>query len=209
MRDPYEILGVSRDASEDEIKKAYRTLSRRYHPDANVNSPNIQEIEEKFKEVQQAYDQVMKEKEQGYSSGTGTYGGYGGFGGYGQNTYRQNSEPVEYQAAANYIRNGYFKEALHVLSQITDRRAVWYYYSALANHGVGNQVQALEYARKASALEPDNFQYRQLIYQMEHGGQWYQRRETSYSNPLENASGFCWKLCLINALCNCCCFRPF
>ena len=59
MSDPYRVLGVSRDASEDEIKKAYRTLSRKYHPDANVNNPNKDQTEEMFKEVQQAYDQIM------------------------------------------------------------------------------------------------------------------------------------------------------
>lgn len=72
--DPYEVLGVSRGASDEEIKKAYRNLSRKYHPDANINNPNKAEAEEKFKQVQQAYDMVMKEKEQG------TFGGYGDFG---------------------------------------------------------------------------------------------------------------------------------
>ena len=53
ISDPYKTLGVSRDASDDEIKKAYRKLSRMYHPDANINNPNKDAIEEKFKEVQQ------------------------------------------------------------------------------------------------------------------------------------------------------------
>ena len=61
MTDPYRVLGVSRNASDDEIKRAYRTLSRKYHPDANINNPNKAQAEEKFKEVQQAYDQIMKE----------------------------------------------------------------------------------------------------------------------------------------------------
>ena len=73
MRDPYQVLGVSRGASDEEIKKAYRSLSRKYHPDANVNNPNKDAAEEKFKQVQQAYDQIMKEKQQGTSYG----GGYG------------------------------------------------------------------------------------------------------------------------------------
>ena len=67
MSDPYRVLGVSRDASEDEIKKAYRALSRKYHPDANVNNPHKDQAEEKFKEVQQAYDQIMRERQQGAS----------------------------------------------------------------------------------------------------------------------------------------------
>ena len=65
MLDPYKVLGVSRDASMDEIKKAYRNLSRKYHPDANINNPNKDQAEEKFKQVQQAYDQIVKERERG------------------------------------------------------------------------------------------------------------------------------------------------
>ena len=69
MRNPYEVLGVSPGATDEEIKKAYRKLSRQYHPDANVNSPHPEIAEEKFKEVQQAYTQIMKEKQQGYAGG--------------------------------------------------------------------------------------------------------------------------------------------
>ena len=67
MRDPYQVLGVSRDATEEEIKKAYKKLSRKYHPDANINNPNKDQAEEKFKEIQQAYQQIMKERTEGYS----------------------------------------------------------------------------------------------------------------------------------------------
>ena len=58
MQDPYKVLGVARDADMDEIKKAYRTLSRKYHPDANINNPDKEQAEEMFKLVQQAYDQI-------------------------------------------------------------------------------------------------------------------------------------------------------
>ena len=76
MTDPYHVLGVSQDASDEEIKKAYRALSRKYHPDANINNPLKEEAEVKFKEVQQAYQQIMDERSRGYSSGAGTlYGG--------------------------------------------------------------------------------------------------------------------------------------
>ena len=74
MSDPYEILGVQRGASEEEIKKAYKRLSRKYHPDANLDNPKA--AEEKFKQIQQAYQQVMKEKTSGYSQSS--YGGYQG-----------------------------------------------------------------------------------------------------------------------------------
>ena len=75
MIDPYQVLGVSRSASDDEIKKAYRSLSRKYHPDANINNPNKDQAEEKFKQVQQAYDQIMKERQYGsHANAGGQYG---------------------------------------------------------------------------------------------------------------------------------------
>ena len=61
MTDPYSVLGVDRNASDEEIKKAYRRLSRKYHPDANINNPHKDEAEAKFKEVQQAYKRFMDE----------------------------------------------------------------------------------------------------------------------------------------------------
>jgi len=91
MSDPYSILGVDRNATDEDVKRAYRKLSRQYHPDANINNPKKDEAEAKFKEVQQAYQQIMDEREKGYTSGYGSsdgsgYGGYdpfGGFGGFG------------------------------------------------------------------------------------------------------------------------------
>src|SRR5699024_8896118 len=111
MTDPYQVLGVYRDASTEEIKKAYRTLSRKYHPDANINNPNKAEAEEKFKQVQQAYKQIMEEKENGTSSysSQGSYGGSygsGGYGGsYGNGGYGGNTEDAELRVAANYLNN--------------------------------------------------------------------------------------------------------
>ena len=112
------------------------------------------------------------------------------------------------QAAENYIRSNHFAEALHVLSEIKVHNARWYYLSAMANAGQGNNVLAKEQAQKAVSLEPDNMVYRQLLSQMENGGQWYQTRGSMYGSPMAGGSDWCMRICLLNALCGCCCGRP-
>lgn len=230
MPDPYSVLGVDRNASDDELKKAYRSLSRKYHPDANINNPHKDEAEAKFKEVQQAYQQIMDERERGYTSGGGGsssgsgsgyggsfYGGYGSFGGFGSfdgyggcgqsgesDSRRETTDP-HLKAAANYIRSGHYREALNVLDGIKERNALWYFYSASANSGLGNNVTALEHAREAVRLEPENIQYRMLLERMESGGSWYQQRQTMYGYPGSFDSSCCVKLCVANLLCNLCC----
>lgn len=218
MIDPYQVLGVNRSASDEEIKKAYRNLSRKYHPDANVNNPNKAQAEERFKQVQQAYDQIMKEKQQGFSSygdtaGSSSYG-RGGFSGgsyqYSGNRYHSaQDESPKMQAAFNYIRNRYYQEAVHILNEIplSERRARWYYYSAVANQGLGNTASAIEYAQKAVDMEPSNIEYRQFQQHLAYGGTWYSNMGSSYGRPYASSGNFCLSLLLMNLLCNCCC-RP-
>ena len=222
--DPYKVLGVSRDATDDEIKKAYRNLSRKYHPDANVNNPNKAQAEEMFKRVQQAYDQIMKERQYGgssygqgsgqSSSGYGPGGGYdGGFGGFGDfwgfggsyNRQRQqNNEPIELQAAANYINAGHFQEAMNVLSRMNERTARWYYLAAIASSGLGSQINALEYARTAERMEPDNMQYRSLVSRLESGGAWYQNRSDGYGwGSGQGMDSVCLRACLCMSCSSC------
>ena len=244
MTDPYSILGVDRNASDEEIKKAYRRLSRKYHPDANINNPHKEEAEAKFKEVQQAYQQIMNERERGYSSGGygqdgsgnaysgnsygdygpfgdfGNFGGYGPFGGFGggdpfgnngsygqgrQQSSSQSEEDIHLRAAANYIRSGHYREALNVLDGIKDRSALWYFYSASANSGLGNNVTALEQAKEAVRLEPDNTQYQMLYQQLQNGRTRPQQRQRPYGYPGTFATSCCAKLCIPNLLCNLCC----
>ncbi len=216
MMDPYQILGVSRGASDDEIKKAYRKLSRKYHPDANINNPNKEQAEEKFKQVQQAYDQIMDEKEKGYSSygysgaGGSSFGGFGSYdGSYGSSQGQSEQYNMHLKAAANYINNRYYNEALNVLNQMEERTGEWYYLSAIANAGLGNNLMALEHARQATIQDPYNLRYQQLVRQLESGGQWYQDMQTSYGSSVDMGSGICVKLCLANLFCNLFCGRGF
>ena len=206
--DPYSVLGVSRDASEEEIKKAYKALSRKYHPDANINNPNKDQAEEKFKEIQAAYQQIMKERTEGYSYGGGygrqSYGGsgsgYGGSQGYGE-------EEPRLRAAGNYLRNGYYREARNTLDGMGEheKTARWYYYSAMAHMGLGNNVAALEHANKAVALDPQNMEYQMLLQRLQSGGRWYESRQAAYGYPHVGGNDLCLKICLANLFCNLCC----
>ena len=257
MRDPYEVLGVSPGASDDEIKAAYRKLAKKYHPDLNNGSA---EAEARMKEVNEAYTLLIKHKGQtggpsgygsagGYGSSGGTgygssgsYGGYGSSGGYGsygggygssggggqggfdfggfgfdfedlfgggqrrnyQSTAYTENDP-ELRSAAQAVLAGRYSEALGLLRGATNRKAAWYYWSAKANLGLGNRVAALDHARKAVQMAPDEPAFRELLAQLNAGGESYNRQWTggnfgSYclSNPILTC-------CAINIFCNCCC----
>ena len=247
MSDPYKVLGVSRDATDEEVKKAYSTLSKKYHPDANIDNPNKDKAEEMFKLVQEAYQQIIYERQHpyassgagsygsgsSYSGGQGTSGGYGGAGqGYnGQfysswedffNDFFTGTYSGQYQygggynasgmsdydkymrAAANYINNRHYAEALNVLSNIEDHSSLWYYYSAIANAGLGNHAQALEHATIAAQMEPNNYSYQNLVTQLSNGSRFYMNQSRNYVRPVDTGQ-WCIRLCILNAFLNLCC----
>ncbi len=240
MRDPYEVLGVSRGASDDEIKKAYRAKCKRWHPDLNPNDPTA---EEHFKEVQAAYDAITKGEtgpqggnpygsyqqgygqqsyqQQGYQNGYGGFGGFDGFDGFDpfgfgfgfggqQQSYGQQgasysgSDSPEMQAARNFVVNGRYAEARRVLDGMTGRNARWYYLSSLANQGLGNRIDALQDARRAVQLDPNNTEYQMHLRRMQNPGQTYRTTQTTYARP-GGLMQWCWSMILLNLLCNCCC----
>lgn len=190
VNNPYEVLGVPRNASNDEIKKAYRQLSKKYHPDSYVDNPLADLAEEKFKEVQAAYEQIMKEREDGGYSYSST----------GQGT---SQETAELQAARNFINNRRFHEALNVLSNIGNRNAMWYYYSAIANMGIGNNLVAVEHAKQAAAIEPTNMEYVNFANQMQFRGQQYQNTGYGYGRQSFGTGNLCCDLWCLDTMCEC------
>ena len=215
IEDPYKVLGVSRDATDEEIKKAYRRLAKKYHPDLN---PGDAEAAKKMQQINAAYEQI-KNPDQNPGPGAGSYGGYGAYGGYsgyggygGYNresggyygTDRAGEDGDPYQRSAyQYLRFRRYREALNALQNCMERNARWYYLSALANNGLGNQVTALEHIRRAVSMDPGNAEYLQALNEIEHGG-------TAYRSQAEGYRGFgtvgvpcanflvCW---LVNLFC--------
>ena len=200
--DPYKILGVSPDATDEEIKRAYRRLAKQYHPDRN---PGDAEAARKMQQINDAYERI-KNPEKATGASGGAYGSYGygdydadPFGGYRQS--RQYSGSSYRQAAAQYIRFRRFREALNTLENDTNRDAQWYYLSALANDGLGNRVTALEHMRRAVSMEPDNPDYLRALDALENDGTAYRRQAETYQTfHMGKPSVLSWCMCILAQL---------
>lgn len=195
IMDPYKVLGVSPSASNDEVKKAYRELSRKYHPDSYINNPLSDLAEDKFKEIQEAYDQIMRQREGGYSQTNSTYR-------QSYNTSSSNQDTIEMNAVVNYLNARHYTEALNVLAGISNRNARWYYYCAIANSGIGNNIEAVNNARQAVNMEPSNREYSNFLNQLQWSNQRYQ--STRYNGGSNYGTGnLCCDLWCADTLCEC------
>lgn len=214
-KNPYEVLGVSVNASNEEVKKAYKELSRKYHPDSYANNPLANLAEEKFKEVQEAYNQIMKQRESNggyYNQGNSSYGNssygnsnYGGsnYGGYNYGNYNCEQDSMELQTVRNFINARRFREALNALANISNRNAKWYYYSSIANMGIGNNLVAIDHARQAAAMEPGNMEYANYANQLQFRGQRYQTSGYGYGRQSYGTGNLCCDLWCADTLCEC------
>lgn len=213
MNDPYQVLGISPSATDDEVKSAYRRLAKKYHPDHNNGSA---EAEKMMMQVNDAYAQIMDmRKNGGRSSQSTSYGGYGqsyggspygnpygAYQGYGQAYgYSQGGAP-QFSTVREYLSYGRYMEALHMLNAMQDRSAEWYYLCARAREGLGDDIAALNYARQAANMDPGNYEYQAYVQELTSGGSAYRQQGVNYGG-IQNC--LCSNPCLTCALLNLCC----
>ena len=159
MRDPYSVLGVSQNASDDEVKKAYRELARKYHPDNYQNNPLADLAEEKMKEINEAYDTITKQR-----SG-GAPGGYQQ--GY-QQSYQRTADPA-YIRVRNLINAGDLNSAEQLLFEMGRKDGEWYFLSGSIAYRRGWLDEAMQNYAQAVQLDPNNMEYRQALAMMQRG----------------------------------------
>lgn len=197
MKNPYEVLGVSETASDEEIKTAYRNLAKKYHPDNYNDSPLADLAEEKMKEINEAYDCICDMRRNGYrsSSSSGSYGT--------GSSYNRTSYPDVRQ----YIMNGRLDDALELLNGVPEgsRNAEWYFLMGMVFSRKGWNDQAYSYFQRAYQMDPSNAEFQAAYNNM--------TARRTYNNPGYNtdtagmgcsACDICTGVMCANCLCNCC-----
>ena len=185
MKDPYSVLGVSQSATDDEIKSAYRALAKKYHPDSYVNNPLADLAQEKMKEINEAYDTIVKMRAGGGNSSGGSYSG--------------GSANSNYQQIRNAIASGNLAMAEQLLNQCSTRDAEWNFLMGSLHMRRGWFNEAQRYMSVACSLDPTNGEYRAAYQQLMQMGR----------SPYQGAAGgltpcdCCTMFMCADCLCDC------
>lgn len=199
MTDPYQVLGVSPNASDEEVKKAYRELAKKYHPDNYADSPLADVAEQKMKEVNEAYDMINQMRQKGKGTGsTGT-----------GSSYSNNSSSSQFYSVRIYIQRNMINEAEQVLDNTPEgsRTAEWYYLKGMCAYRRGWSDQANSYFQTACNMDPNNQEYRAAMNNMNaqrgfnYGG--YNTTNTTNSTGC-SCCDICTAIMCMDCLCSCC-----
>ena len=206
MKSPYEILGVSPSATDDEIKQAYRALVKKYHPDNYAGSPLADLASEKMSEINSAYDTITEQRKR-TSSGGYSAGGYGPAssrgGSYGG--YYQQSSTGQFSDIRRLINAGRIFDAEQLLDGVpaASRDAEWHYLKGNVLLAKGFLEDAFPYLRRAVEMEPNNYEYRAAYERVEAQRQFGYGGRVSYSTC--DPCTLCSTIICANCLCNTCC----
>ncbi len=198
MRDPYEVLGVSQNASDEEVKRAYRDLARKYHPDNYQDNPLADLAQEKMKEINEAYDAITRARAGGQSQ-------QGGAGSYQSAGYRQSgysSSNTTYAQVRQAINVGRLEVAESMLSSISTRDAEWYFLSGSVAYRRGWLDEAQQNYQIACNMAPGNPEYQQALMMLQRGGNPYRQ---TYRGGGQQCDGcdFCSTLIAADCCCEC------
>lgn len=199
MKDPYSVLGVSASVSDDEVKRAYRDLARKYHPDNYQNNPLADLASEKMKEINEAYDTITKMRSSGHSSGASSYTGYNPTG-------SRSSAGSRFAEARNAINRGDLDGAERILNAATNRDAEWNFLMGSVYYKRGWMDDARSFYQRAVNMDPANGEYRQALAYMNSGGAPY--RQAGYGTPAVgmDACDICTAMMCTNMICGGCRF---
>lgn len=201
-KNPYAVLGVTENATDEQIKSAYRELAKKYHPDNYQDSPLRDLATEKMKEINEAYDEVQRMRKEGrsYSSSSNNYG-------YNAGGYNNSYTRTNYPDVRNFIRNGRLDDAQTILNGVpaTNRDAEWYFLQGMINYNKGWTDQAYSYFKTACDMDPANTEFRQTFNRINQ-----QRVYTSPEYNRTHSTGcgcsscdICTALCCADACCEC------
>ena len=159
MRDPYQVLGVSSTATDEEIKKAYRNLARKYHPDNYHDNPLADLAQERMKEINEAYEAIQSQRKGGGQPSYGAYG-YQNAG----NSYGGYTGSTKFQRVRSAINQGDLNLAEELLNASNDRGAEWHYLKGAICYRRGWMDEAKRYYETAVQMEPNNPEYRRALH---------------------------------------------
>ena len=174
MKNPYEILGVSPNATDDEVKSAYRNLARQYHPDNYTDNPLSDLAQEKMKEINEAYDTIVRERQNN--------GGY-------------SSRSSNYADIRHLINQRRYTQAEELLNGIpsSSRTAEWYYLKGIVLYQRGWLEEADAHFRQAASMDPSNAEYQAALNRSS------ANRSGQYTTTYAQQNGCCG-----DDTCNCC-----
>ncbi len=191
MKDPYSVLGVQSNATDEEIKKAYRSLAKKYHPDNYDDSNPLKDLAaEKMREINAAYDYIQNQRKK--AAGGGTANTSGG--------------STEFQRIRILINQARYTEAGRYLDMIpqAQRNAEWYFLKGTVMVKKGFMLDGTEYIRRACDMDPDNAEYRNaynVVTRSNYSG--YSTKRTVHSTGCSGCD-ICMGLMCLDCLCGCC-----